>query len=388
MPNFPLLKTIWTIVHVLVICSSAMAQLPNEPIAYIGHGAMFDQSGREIPPTPSFILHAQTWYLTTLRAKSTASQRAELAKLERDLTQNLALDMQSRLLVNTYLIEWLLNRTKIEERDRLRGKNNLIRFLLQWKLSEIRDLKIPRSTEPFIVNPTLSQRLKAFPKNDQRHHAALTLTDVGGEAYRNLCRDNRVPLPENFGPGTAWTSEGVLTSGDLFIVGPGSAEILMIESTTPAGLCVALPRFNSSNTVTLDGIICLSKETSKVCFWDNQKDGTTFTFARGTSRPITDWGGGAELRGTTGGVCSDCHSGENPYIVHPDTALGTLLDQFAPDWYDPIVTSVDPTTTAWPQNPGPMNSPASCAGCHFQGFAGRFPHISTLTPAYCNTVLR
>ena len=390
MPKPSLLKFMLSITVTFATFVGATAQLPNEPIAYIGHGAMFDQSGREIPPTPSFILQAQTWYLTTLRAKAAAYQRAELAKLEQDLSRGLTLDQQSRLVLNTYLIDWLLDRTKIQERDRIRGKNNLMRFLLQWKLSEIKDIRVRRSSERFVVNPTLAERLKALPKSDQKHHATPRLTDLGGEAYRNLCRDNRVPIPPDFGPGTGWTSRGVLTS-ELFIVGPGSAEVLTWESTSPAGLCVALPRFNSANEVTLDGVICVSQETSQVCFWDNQKDGVQFTFPRGTARPFTDWGGGSELRGTLAGVCSDCHAGENPFIVHPDTdALGALLDlpTFPPNWYDPIVTNVDPTTTAWPENPGPMNSPASCEGCHYQGFAGRFPHISTVTPGYCGTVLR
>lgn len=70
--------------------------------------------------------------------------------------------------------------------------------------------------------------------------------------------------------GTAgWKSQGFIPTGDQFIVG-SPAEVRTYQSTNPAGMCYALPRFDANKTtVNLDGVICLSEETSKVCFWDN-----------------------------------------------------------------------------------------------------------------------
>ncbi|HEY9422453.1 MAG TPA: hypothetical protein VIW92_13635, partial [Thermoanaerobaculia bacterium] len=185
------------------------------------------------------------------------------------------------------------------------------------------------------------------------------------------------------------------------------AEFRVFENAN--GMCVALPRYtnNAQTTVALDGVICLSNTTSKVCFWDNQMSGTGFNFAAGDQIPIGApnlavdpmgryQAGGAEIEFGSGGVCTDCHAGENPYIIHPDSDLGggllmgdlddppTSLPTFAPNRYDPLVGA------SWPQNQlshaQPL-VPAACVGCHVQGSAGRFPHLSSDLPGYCNTIL-
>jgi len=106
-------------------------------------------------------------------------------------------------------------------------------------------------------------------------------------------------------------------------------------------------------------------------------------------------GGGAELTSPGGGVCTDCHAGENPYIVHPDAVLAVgltfgqlknTLPMYAPNRYQPLVLP------SWPQNDashaGPF-VPGSCAGCHQKGgTGGRFPHLSDELPGYCGTILK
>jgi len=42
----------------VALCSPAAAD-PDEPIAYVGHGAFFDAAGRQITPTPEFVAKAQ-----------------------------------------------------------------------------------------------------------------------------------------------------------------------------------------------------------------------------------------------------------------------------------------------------------------------------------------
>ena len=146
----------------------------------------------------------------------------------------------------------------------------------------------------------------------------------------------------------------------------------------------------------IDGVICLG-QTGKACFWDNDKNGTRFTFTRGVNTdtvPFDRFGGGSELLGGgEGGICSDCHAGENPYIIHGAVLAGLAasLPTFAPGrFHTPIVRSGD--TVTWPDNVPPMNSPSSCSGCHGTAStissAGRLPHLSPLLAGYCGTTLR
>ena len=46
----------------------------------------------------------------------------------------------------------------------------------------------------------------------------------------------------------------------------------MFTSSSPIGMCFALPRYTdgSKQTIALDGVICLGQNSSKVCIWDNQ----------------------------------------------------------------------------------------------------------------------
>ncbi|MGI9508955.1 MAG: hypothetical protein ACR2QJ_06365 [Geminicoccaceae bacterium] len=99
--------------------------------------------------------------------------------------------------------------------------------------------------------------------------------------------------------------------------------------------------------------------------------------------PIEDFGGGIELNG--GDICTECHAGENPYIIHPTTALGLPdlagLPLFADDWHEPIVAE------GWPENPGPADAPSVCSGCHTEGGpGGRLPAVSTDLLGYCGNV--
>lgn len=119
-------------------------------------------------------------------------------------------------------------------------------------------------------------------------------------------------------------------------------------------------------------------------------------YPKGEIRSIADFVGGETLIENGQGVCTDCHAGENPFIVHPempafdDLVLSGVLRPAA--WYDPLI-GLDPSSP-WPENPGPLASlpgvPAGqrgCNDCHFQGYAGRFPNLAHPLPQYCAMVL-
>ena len=166
--------------------------------------------------------------------------------------------------------------------------------------------------------------------------------------YIDECRANGVPIPPPIGKldptGKAgWKSLGFIPKNSQFIVGT-PAEVRVFLSDAPAGMCFALPRYvdDSLQQIQLDGVICLGQLSSKVCVWDNQMpaanlDGTTsvqeFLFGTGEQIPIgvpdlkidakgRYQAGGAEIEYGTGEICTNCHAGENAYVIHPKVDLG------------------------------------------------------------------
>lgn len=405
----------------VALCSPAAAD-PDEPIAYVGHGAFFDAAGRQITPTPEFVAKAQEWYRAKLSATLTAEKRAAFARFENQLGQGLAADGQARLLVQQRLVEWLAaNSPNVAMQERTLGKLNALRYALRWHLP---DRDVPGGAwdrQEFRISPELENKLKLPISGGVTPFSATVNT---GQAYLNECAAAGVPIPppiNQMDPAglTGWKSQGFIPTGTQFIVG-SPAEVRTFRSTAPPGMCIALPRYSDGTkaTVALDGVICLGQATSKVCIWDNQmpqtiggiRQGVGFSFPAGTRIPIgvpdlavdpagRFQAGGFDLNNGSGGVCTDCHAGQNPYIIHPNADLGggvlmgdlnqspLSLPTFAAGRYDPLVP------VAWPQNQrsqSPALVPSACSGCHQAGGAGgRFPHLSTeISAGYCNTILK
>ncbi|MCH9648120.1 MAG: hypothetical protein K0U98_07775 [Deltaproteobacteria bacterium] len=383
----------------------------EEPIASIGHGAFFDHSGQQIVPTAEFVARAQSWYRERLLARLAPQQEAEFDTFEQRLTEGMSLDSQSRLVTNQRSLEWLAtNSTLTAEDARMLGKLKALKNQLNWVLPRRDDLEELRELKAFKPDLMLESRLQR-PEFNLTPQTSHLVTTNSGQDYIDECAMWSVPIPPSIGvldPAglTGWRSLGFIPTGDQFIVGT-PAEVRVFESSD--GMCIALPRYTNGGlgTVFLDGVICLSQITSKVCYWDNQMGGVGFNFAAGDEIPIgvPDFtvdpmlryqGGGAEIEFGSGGICADCHAGENPYIIHPDSNLGSVLfgdmgssplnlPTFGPDRHDPIVGG------SWPQNAlshaQPL-VPAACSGCHsFGGSGGRFPHLSSDIPDYCNTIL-
>lgn len=420
-PKFPTLPlAISAAVGLVLIVAGVAAQdrKPElEPIAFIGHGAMFDPGGGQIQPTLAFIGKAQTWYRNDLLEKLDKDKRARFLVMERGLAKGLKLDAQSRLVMNASLLDWLIQSADTKDATRLLGKNRLMKLYLQAALPEKAGGQFRQGLRPFKVDPELLARLTVWSKGEGKGPVVAKLvTAVGGQAYRDLCAANGVPIPPDIGS-AGWVSRGLIPQSELFIVRSLQAEVMTYTSTSPAGMCIALPRFGvdqfgTPDVVQLDGVICMGEQpspdtlTPMTCFWDNEKNTTTvepfvppFEFPRFTGGvrtvvPFNNFGGGSELAAGVGGVCSDCHSGENPYIVHGATLSGLSglgLPTFPVSWPKPIVRTGD--AVPWPENPGPMNSPQACRGCHGMagdppGGPGRLPHLSTELRGYCGAVLR
>jgi hypothetical protein len=175
-----------------------------------------------------------------------------------------------------------------------------------------------------------------------------------------------------------------------FLGSPPEAEIFTFESESPRGVCMALPR-SAGNTIRLLGIICLGTYSSKSCFWDNQRNKQQFNIPKNTPAPLSEFAGGADLYLGSGGVCTDCHAGENPFVVHPRQPMD-LGDKIIPrKWQQPLVHP------EWPQNSGPTNilqgitlnpGEGSCLECPNRPPGMRFPEVSTALSQYCSIILR
>jgi hypothetical protein len=231
----------------------------------------------------------------------------------------------------------------------------------------------------------------------------------GGYIYARSCARAGVPIPPPFtaSGSSQWQAFGPIP---FSILNPGqTSEVYAYFS--PKGLCMALPIRDVANKPTYDalGVICQGLSTgantslsnSKACYWDNANQSMTPT---GTY-PIDGPTFLAPPFLPSNNQCSDCHAGENSFIVHtsspslvnmPSSALfatkplwQALSDYNASfsannfltrnSWFKPMLD------LTWPQNPERPNSylpdangnyAGPCSGCHNPTDAGRLPDVT------------
>ncbi len=156
-----------------------------------------------------------------------------------------------------------------------------------------------------------------------------------------------------------------------------------------AGICMALPRWEGNDKSALFGLICFGYNTGNTCFWDNKAD---TSLSRYQAHSIDDLIGGAALEGNAQGTCTNCHAGENPFVVDPsEDAFAGLWGISGDNWPTPIVHE------EWIGNPGPISSlgpvpsgQGKCTECHDEANGMRFPLLleeHTGAEAYCQAVL-
>jgi hypothetical protein len=164
---------------------------------------------------------------------------------------------------------------------------------------------------------------------------------------------------------------------------------------------LALPRWDSSGKARLLGVICQGNDTSKVCFWDNQHSppiSEPRNLAGNTGYPLSRFKGGADLavpaQFDVGGMCTDCHAGANPFIVHPEkTAFASMRSRYgdsrntATGWYDPIVPAGWYDNKRKEKRLDGVTSVKQCTSCHNRQSKAELPEISTTLRGYCAFVL-
>lgn len=343
------------------------------PIDVVGHGSFYDTKGERVQLDVAHVVATQQSHIKRLEA----TKGFENAGVRRDVINKLVKD---KVVADALYVDALLAVLKPGDAAHVASVNNATRW---YYLLDVLKQPAPSPDKPWTkgVDP---KNVDELEKNGIPVALAI---NVGGAKYREACKAAGVPMPEAV-YSKEWVNRGTFT--DEFISESMEAELWSYESTDPPGVCLALPRYPSGdpNRASLFGIICLGTQSSKACFFDNPAG---VKFQRNVEVPFSSWVGGADLVANAQGVCSDCHSGENPYIVHPekapfDSVLGdTTLKPLS--WYDPLVDA------SWPQNPGPtslldaVSSPGRCDGCHRAGAsAGRFPELSQELRGYCRNV--
>lgn len=396
----------------------------DEPISYIGHGAFFDKNGKQIEVTQDFIEQAQAYYRQRLLKSMSSEQATGVDESERRARQTPTSTRQDQLLLQNNILGSMTSKSSDPEVGRIKSKLNALADAMRMQVPNQAQDKAPLAQTPprkFVPDPAvrdaLSRRSSVFSSS-----TFLSSTTNSGQKYIDECRANGVPIPPPMGKldpnGKAgWKSLGFIPKNLQFIVGT-PAEVRVFVSDTPVGMCFALPRYvdDSLKEIELDGAICLGQASSKVCIWDNQMPATNqdgsesvkgFVFATSDQIPIgvpdtaidpkgRYQAGGAEIENGTGGVCTSCHAGENPFIIHPKADLGggllmgklnrppLNLPTFSANRYDPLVG------VSWPQNNLSIAEklvPEACNGCHEKdGPGGRFPLLSKELGQYCDIV--
>ncbi|HET8935277.1 MAG TPA: hypothetical protein VFN67_17635 [Polyangiales bacterium] len=324
------------------------APFTSEPIAAFGHGAIVRTDGNVIAPNPQFTRDAQQYYIDRLYREATPAVREEFERLRSQLDPSPG--AATEFADNAELIDFLIQRVRPFDAAELTSINAFLANAMREQTSPVE--------LAYIVGDAASR---------QRYH--------------RTCAENGVPIPPTWNPRNppadptkTWQSNGRLTPD--FLSNGTTATVWYYESTTPRGLCIALPRAFADGTIDLLGVICQGNDTSKACFWDNARD-----FAPDEEVEIAslDFNSGPDLNAPGKDVCTNCHRGENVFIVHPESALdldaklrGPVLNLNtsllrAKDWVRPLVDA------SWPQNPGPGRelddvdvpaTEASCYDCH------------------------
>ena len=337
----------------------------DSPVAYVGHGAAFAADGEELLVTPEMVAGVQSVLVERLMAESPNRADYEGALQEwRSTNPSFADEVHA----NAEMIGKLLDELQPRNFAHLTTTNSVLlrRFVEQAAQSA--------------PSPGLTDMLRT--RGLARDTAQLSTT-ASGQDYIDLCSNQGVPIPPSWGD-PAWNFSGSLAT--KFILASREADVWTYESASPRGICIALPRYwAGANDSFAFGIICQGNDSSKSCYWDADQVPLT-----GATVPLLSWKGGADLFGGNG-VCTDCHAGENAFIVHPNTALD-VSNLRANAWIDPIVD------TRWVKNPGPSTLldgvpqiypfTGSCVGCHSAGGGKRFPAVSTDLPGYCSIILK
>ncbi|HTU58235.1 MAG TPA: hypothetical protein VMF89_07370 [Polyangiales bacterium] len=336
---------------------------PSDPIVGIAHGAIFTSDRGVVSATPEFVREVQLGYLERLRgeASSETLEQFEPIRVQSEPEVGAPREFADR----AYLINWLIEQVRPSDSSALSARNT---YLAQ-------------AVEP-------SSDL-AFVQQDLDQIRAERLD------YQAECLRKGVPTPPDWlpsSPENKWVSNGGLNPDFIGKGSIGEVWYYIPDPPEPRGLCIALPRANATTgEIELLGVICQGNDTSKACFWDN--DGN---FQPGQDATITDNFEAAKELVNGPDRCTDCHRGENVFIVHPNSPLDIDIRVFGAGWEFDRDTSllqakglVEPIVYGDWENrlagsfPDVAATETSCVSCHKDGgVGGRLGALDN--PLYCS----
>jgi len=334
-----------------------------EELAHVYHGVPLDRQRRPIEITPVIVLDMLDSVVDLGAAQSEAqgavAGRETLAATRDALFRGQSLSPTAELLVRGALAERALELAPPLVRQRYAWKVEYLRI-------RARDLRFPRLDERQTVFGTIE--LPAWLRDRVRDPRWNPRGPGGGgwpsepNAYAGECSAAGVPLPPDWG-NAAWQLQGVLPQGRLFLQLGNPVQVYAYSDSNVSGACIALPRWSGAS-VTL-GIICQSATTARACFWDNRPHAGSplFTPAQMAANSVQqDWVNGGDAGLIGGGKCTNCHRGENVFVIHPGTPLqvGAPFDTSSHGtWYQPNTSLgwTNPPATAFATGGG-------CTGCH------------------------
>lgn len=344
-----------------------------DEIAYVYHGVAVNKSFREIKLTRTGVEASIDKVIATLGPKTGG---ADLRALDRAILasrRDAAVGADLRVALKGAKAELLLASQSASYRPMDASK---MAYLREWlKADTARQgagrggataLRATLAASKIQFNPALWDIMIRWWPDFRITPLALS--------YRLICSINKVPTPPNWGS-SGWTrkTDGATTTvpgSSLYILGSSSysTEVWTSGDSTTDGGCIALPRANSSDGTITQGVICQRASTGKACFYDNRphEGGSTFTatqMAGSKSNIKKDWVNGYDAALVGGGTCTDCHRGENAFVLHYETLLSNNptmpFETDAATWYSMINSLgwTNPAKTSFSTSGG-------CTSCH------------------------
>jgi hypothetical protein len=159
----------------------------NDPISAVGHGTILDAQGREIDPSPEFVIGAQRFYLERLYHQANDQQRAEFEAKQRRLRDVKGQTEVEQIVANAALVDWLIEAVKPQDAAHLASKNTA----LLSRFAGISDGEL--STKRPDAGEIREDLLELLHREGLL--TFLSATQAGGQAYIAECREAGVPIP-------------------------------------------------------------------------------------------------------------------------------------------------------------------------------------------------
>lgn len=283
-------------------------------MAASGHGIVLDIEGNrvELKADEIFALQQEMW-----EAAQKDAEEFRLVEFQGELAEK-AFGQMSEI---SLLIASLAEFTDSDENSQFLLRHYQIRALAFQMRPEARSVYLWRTD--YLTGALESIELERIDPEVRRVGRLLEewVRDFGPvlrltTQYMRDCANAGVPVPPDFAlTGSQWTRQGALTINMLRLF--ERADLYTWADPNRRGACVALPRYAASAPARLTGIICQGAQTGNACVWDSlwAGSGQRVRWEDGETMPIN------QLRSRTSlAPCSDCHTGNNVFLVAPDDA--------------------------------------------------------------------